>query len=201
MAHKRHPPDACQLNKPMSETYEYAIWKIDVSKRCVHRQPPLCSHPSVPITCPLAVSVPGHPDAERRIFAAVGPFHSASVTAAITELSNDKVSYYPAPASAADATCGRGTSLPRRSHDCLGGDMKNGPYNSPAHSHTSSIRTPHFAGNSVVLLRRKRGASSFLLNVTFVLVNQRLVPLKKTSTTLVPRMLRGSRGLCNDTKK
>lgn len=53
-----------------------------------------------PLGCPLAFSVPKHPDTESLIFSGTESFYSGSVVAAITELSNDKVSYYPALASA-----------------------------------------------------------------------------------------------------
>lgn len=39
------------------------------------------------------------------------------------------------------------------------------------------------------LLRRGRDAIRVLLNVTFILVNQRLIPLKKINTAQVPRKL------------
>ena len=123
------------------------------------------------------------------------------MTAAITELSNDKVSYYQAGLQLGMQPAAGGPSLLERSHDCLDSDMKNGPCNSPAHSHTSSALTPHLVGNSVVLLRRRRGAIRLLLNVTFVLVNQRLVPLKKSKHKSGPQDAeRGSHGLLNYTK-
>ena len=49
-----------------------------------------------PSQLPLAFSVPRHPDTEGLLFSVTEAFYSGSVTAAVTELSNDKVSYYPA---------------------------------------------------------------------------------------------------------
>lgn len=49
-----------------------------------------------PIQLHPCLSVPRHLDTKRLIFSVTEAFYSGLVTAAITELSNDKVSYYPA---------------------------------------------------------------------------------------------------------
>lgn len=54
------------------------------------------TYPIAPFGCLLAFSVPRHPDTKCLIFSVTEAFYSGSVTAAITELSNDKVGYYPA---------------------------------------------------------------------------------------------------------
>lgn len=96
-------------------------------EHCIHHRTSLCSHPMAPLGCPLAFSVPKHPDTESLIFSGTESFYSGSVVAATTELSNDKVSYYPALASAGNVTCSWDPSLLEHSHDCLGSDMKNVP--------------------------------------------------------------------------